>query len=102
VAFFVVVLGTLLSGVLALFVARRGLAPIAEVAARAEQVTAQRLGTALAAEDAPTEIRGLAGLGLAIVDSIMRLHGGVARAESGAFGVRFTLRFPGAANLAKT
>jgi two-component system heavy metal sensor histidine kinase CusS len=52
-------LGTALSGFLALFVARRGLAPIAEVAARAEKVTAQRLGTALAVEDAPTEIRGL-------------------------------------------
>lgn len=52
-------LGTLLSGVLALFVARRGLAPIAQVAARAEKVTAQRLGTALAVEDAPAEIRGL-------------------------------------------
>ncbi|MBL8529977.1 MAG: hypothetical protein JNL68_20070, partial [Burkholderiales bacterium] len=35
-----------------------------------------------------------AGLGLAIVDSIMRLHGGVAQAESGSFGIRFTLRFP--------
>ena len=52
-------LGTALSGLLALFVARRGLAPIAEVAARAERVTAQRLGTALAVEDAPAEIRGL-------------------------------------------
>ena len=59
-ALLVAVLGTVLSSVLALFVARRGLAPIAQVAARAEQITAQRLGSALAVEDAPTEIRGLA------------------------------------------
>lgn len=52
--------GSLLSGALAFFVARRGLAPIARVAERAEQITVQGLGTALAVEDAPTEIRGLA------------------------------------------
>ena len=55
----VAVLGCLSSGALAFFVVRRGLAPIARVAERAEQITAQRLGTALTAEDAPTEIRGL-------------------------------------------
>ena len=60
VASLVVVVGTLLSGVLAYFVARSGLAPIAEVAARAQHVTAHRLSVALSAEDAPTEIRGLA------------------------------------------
>ncbi|MFZ5558247.1 MAG: heavy metal sensor histidine kinase [Pseudomonadota bacterium] len=58
-AVLVTVLGTLLSGVLSLFVARRGLAPIAQVAARAERITAQRLGTTLAVQDAPAEIRGL-------------------------------------------
>jgi two-component system heavy metal sensor histidine kinase CusS len=56
----VALFGTLLSGVLAFFVVRRGLAPIARVAERAEQITVQGLGTELAAEDAPTEIRGLA------------------------------------------
>lgn len=56
----VAVLGTLLSAVLAWWVARRGLAPIAEVAALAERMTVQRLGAPLSAEDAPTEIRGLA------------------------------------------
>lgn len=56
----VALFGSLLSGVLAFFVVRRGLAPIARVAERAEQITVQGLGTALAVEDAPTEIRGLA------------------------------------------
>ena len=56
----VALFGSLLSGVLAFFVVRRGLAPIARVAERAEQITVHGLGTALAAEDAPTEIRGLA------------------------------------------
>lgn len=55
----VALFGSLLSGALAFFVARRGLAPIARVAERAEQITIQGLGTALAVEDAPTEIRGL-------------------------------------------
>ncbi|MDQ3189501.1 MAG: heavy metal sensor histidine kinase, partial [Pseudomonadota bacterium] len=35
-----------------------------------------------------------AGLGLSIVDSIMRLHGGRVEAESGPYGVRFQLLFP--------
>jgi two-component system heavy metal sensor histidine kinase CusS len=35
-----------------------------------------------------------AGLGLSIVESIMRLHGGSVTAESGAYGLRFTLAFP--------
>ncbi|RSZ60577.1 heavy metal sensor histidine kinase [Massilia atriviolacea] len=34
------------------------------------------------------------GLGLAIVQSIMQLHGGSARVDSGVGGNRFTLRFP--------
>ncbi len=59
-ALLVAVVGSLLSGALAFFVVRRGLAPIARVAERAEQITVQRLGTALPEEDAPTEIRGLA------------------------------------------
>lgn len=37
-----------------------------------------------------------AGLGLSIVDSIMRLHGGRVEAESGPYGVRFQLLFPAA------
>ncbi len=35
-----------------------------------------------------------AGLGLSIVESIMRLHGGTVGADSGAFGIRFSLVFP--------
>jgi two-component system heavy metal sensor histidine kinase CusS len=35
-----------------------------------------------------------AGLGLSIVESIMRLHGGSVTADSGAYGLRFTLTFP--------
>lgn len=35
-----------------------------------------------------------AGLGLSIVESIMRLHGGRVEAESGPYGVRFRLLFP--------
>lgn len=59
-------LGTLASAVLAWFVARRGLAPLAHVAARAGQVTAQRLGARLDLKDAPEEVHGLA-------DSINRM-----------------------------
>ena len=62
----VAVVGTLASAVLAWFVARRGLAPLAQVAARAEQVTARRLGARLDVADAPLEVRGLA-------DSINRM-----------------------------
>lgn len=58
--------GTVASALLALFVARRGLAPLAQVAARAEQVTARRLGARLDLEDAPREVHGLA-------DSINRM-----------------------------
>jgi two-component system heavy metal sensor histidine kinase CusS len=56
----VAVLGTLASALLAWFVARRGLAPLAAVAARAGQVTAQRLGARMSVEDAPQEVHGLA------------------------------------------
>ena len=34
------------------------------------------------------------GLGLSIVESIMRLHGGTVRANSSGIGIRFTLSFP--------
>jgi len=66
VAILVVVLGTLASALLAWFVARRGLAPLAQVAARAEEVTAQRLGARLDVKDAPREVHGMA-------DSINRM-----------------------------
>ncbi len=59
VAALVAVLGTFLSGILGWLVARRGLAPIAQVAARAGQVTAQRLGARLDLLDAPREVHGL-------------------------------------------
>jgi two-component system, OmpR family, heavy metal sensor histidine kinase CusS len=62
----VALLGTAASALLAWFVARRGLAPLAHVAARAEEVTARRLGSRLDLEDAPLEVHGLA-------DSINRM-----------------------------
>jgi two-component system heavy metal sensor histidine kinase CusS len=66
VAIIVALLGTGASALLAWFVARRGLAPLADVAARAGQVTAQRLGARLDLKDAPEEVHGLA-------DSINRM-----------------------------
>ena len=66
VAVIVALLGTAASALLAWFVARRGLAPLAHVAARAGQVTAQRLGARLDLKDAPREVHGLA-------DSINRM-----------------------------
>jgi two-component system heavy metal sensor histidine kinase CusS len=45
------------------------------------------------AERPPATVDG-AGLGLSIVESIMRLHGGSVTADSGAYGLRFTLAFP--------
>lgn len=53
-------IGTLASALLAWLVVRRGLAPLAHLAARAEQVTARRLGARLALEEAPREVHGLA------------------------------------------
>lgn len=66
VAVLVAVLGTLASAVLGWFVARRGLAPLGQVAARAEQVTASHLGARLDLQHAPRELHGLA-------DSINRM-----------------------------
>jgi two-component system heavy metal sensor histidine kinase CusS len=66
VAALVAALGTLASALLAWFVTRRGLAPLAQLAARAEQVTARRLGARLDLGDAPLEVHGLA-------DSINRM-----------------------------
>ena len=60
IAMLVAVLGTAASGLLAWFVARRGLAPLAQLASRAGEVTAQRLGARLDVRDAPLEVRGLA------------------------------------------
>jgi two-component system, OmpR family, heavy metal sensor histidine kinase CusS len=60
VAVIVGLLGTAASALLAWFVARRALAPLAQVASRAGQVTAQRLGARLDLEDAPLEVQGLA------------------------------------------
>lgn len=65
-AVLVAALGTLASALLAWFVARRGLAPLGEVAARAGEVTARRLGERLDLQDAPLEVHGLA-------DSINRM-----------------------------
>ena len=59
-AVMVALLGTAASALLAWFVARRGLAPLAQVAARAGQVTAQKLGARLSLKDAPEEVQGLA------------------------------------------
>ena len=60
VAALVALLGTAASALLALLVVRRGLAPLAQVAARAGEVTAQRLGARLDLGDAPREVHGLA------------------------------------------
>src|SRR4029078_11263439 len=46
------------------------------------------------AHPARTRARGGAGLGLAIVDAIVRAHGGDCSARNGAAGAVFTLRFP--------
>ena len=66
IAAVVALAGTLASALLAWFVVGRGLAPLAHLAARAEQVTAQRLGARLALQEAPKEVQGLA-------DSINRM-----------------------------
>jgi two-component system heavy metal sensor histidine kinase CusS len=58
--------GTVASALLAFGVVRRGLAPLAHLAGRAEQVTAERLGARLSLQDAPREVHGLA-------DSINRM-----------------------------
>ena len=54
------IIGTAASALLAWFVVRRGLSPLAQVAARAERVTARRLGERLDLKDAPREVHGLA------------------------------------------
>lgn len=54
-----VLLGSVGSGLLAFFVARRGLAPIAIITAEAERVTSERLGAPLDIQHAPREIRSL-------------------------------------------
>jgi len=56
-----VLLGSLASGLWAFFVARRGLAPLHAIAAEAERMTSERLGTAIDIQHAPGEIRGLVG-----------------------------------------
>jgi two-component system heavy metal sensor histidine kinase CusS len=66
VAIMVVLIGVFASTLLAWFVARRGLAPLAQLAERAEAVTAQQLGSRLNVKDAPAEVQGLA-------DSINRM-----------------------------
>jgi two-component system heavy metal sensor histidine kinase CusS len=55
-----------------------------------------RFGGGIAAEEVAADgaDRAGLGLGLSIVESIMRLHGGRVTAESGTFGVRFSLVFP--------
>ena len=66
IATVVALLGTLASALLAWFVARRGIAPLGHLAERAEQVTAQQLGSRLNVKEAPREVHGLA-------DSINRM-----------------------------
>ncbi|GAB3251769.1 sensor histidine kinase [Chitinimonas naiadis] len=58
-ALLAVMLGSLASGLWAFFVARRGLAPLHAIAAEAERMTSERLGTAIDILHAPGEIRGL-------------------------------------------
>lgn len=59
-AVLVAILGAAASALLAWFVARRGLAPLAQLAGRAGEVTARRLGERLDLKDAPRELHGLA------------------------------------------
>jgi two-component system, OmpR family, heavy metal sensor histidine kinase CusS len=66
VAALMAIAGTVASALLALGVVRRGLAPLAQLAGRAEQVTAERLGARLSLQEAPREVHGLA-------DSINRM-----------------------------
>jgi signal transduction histidine kinase len=47
------------------------------------------------ADSARSRAQGGAGLGLAIVEAIVRAHGGSCRASNSASGAVFTLRFPG-------
>lgn len=54
-----VLLGSLGSGLLALFVARSGLAPLRDIASAAERMTTARLGAPIDIAHAPGEIRGL-------------------------------------------
>ncbi len=60
VAAAVALAGIAASALLAWIVVRRGLAPLAHVAERAGEVTAQRLGARLDLRDAPREVHGLA------------------------------------------
>ena len=60
------VTGVVLGALLGWVVARRGLAPLKTIGREAGRVTADRLGTSLRAEDAPSEIRGM-------VESINRM-----------------------------
>ncbi len=60
VAVVVALLGTAASALLAWFVARRALSPLKLVAARAGEVTAQKLGARLDLTHAPDEVHGLA------------------------------------------
>ncbi|GAB3245178.1 sensor histidine kinase [Chitinimonas naiadis] len=54
-----VLLGSLISGLLAFFAVRRGLAPLKQVAAEAERMTTDRLGAPLDIAHAPGEVRRL-------------------------------------------
>lgn len=60
------VTGVVLGALLGWVVARRGLEPLEIIGREAERVTADRLGTSLSAENAPSEIRGM-------VESINRM-----------------------------
>lgn len=54
-----VLLGSLASGLLAFFVARRGLAPLTQIANEAERMTTDRLGAPIDVAHAPGEVRRL-------------------------------------------
>jgi two-component system heavy metal sensor histidine kinase CusS len=91
IAMLVAALGTVASGLLAWFVARRGLAPLEHLAARASEVTAQRLGARLDVRDAPLEVRGLAD---SINRMLDRLEGSFRTLEQFSADIAHELRTP--------
>jgi signal transduction histidine kinase len=75
-----------------------GGALVIEVADEGDGIPPEALGQIFdrfaRADSARTRARGGAGLGLAIVDAIMRAHGGRCEAASNGTGATFTLRLP--------
>ncbi|MFC4161378.1 heavy metal sensor histidine kinase [Chitinimonas lacunae] len=91
IAVLVGLLGTLLSGLRAYFVAWRGLAPLQELATKAERLTADRLGAPLDVEHAPGEVRGLVE---SLNRMLARLHDSFRSLEQFSADIAHELRTP--------